>query len=114
MTHVPLLRGKIQVSYKEGRALLKTDFAMHVVFDGNSPVLFTLDSHYRGKVYGLCGNFNGDPQSKYFAHTPGTPPINCGARSVLPAVMRTITVVLAVNRNWMKWPSSQNVFLRLS
>lgn len=48
---------------------------MHVVFDGNSTLLVTLDPHYKGKVYGLCGNFNGDPQDEYPATTPGSPPI---------------------------------------
>lgn len=77
MTYIPvnLMRGKIQVSYKGGKALLKTDFGMHVVFDGNSTVVVTLDPHYKGKVYGLCGNFNGDPQDEYPVTTPGSPPI---------------------------------------
>ncbi|KAE8288669.1 IgGFc-binding protein Fcgamma-binding protein antigen [Larimichthys crocea] len=77
VTYIPvnLMRGKIQVSYKGGKALLKTDFGMHVVFDGNSTVVVTLDPHYKGKVYGLCGNFNGDPQDEYPVTTPGSPPI---------------------------------------
>ncbi|KAF1387774.1 hypothetical protein PFLUV_G00083440 [Perca fluviatilis] len=77
MTYIPanLLRGKIQVSYKEGKALLTTDFGMQVVFNGTSTVLVTLDPHYKGKVYGLCGNFNGDPQDEYPVTTPGSPPI---------------------------------------
>lgn len=77
MAYIPvnLLRGKIQVSYKEDKALLKTDFGMHVVFDGNSTVLVKLDPHYKAKVYGLCGNFNGDDQDEYPVATPGSPPI---------------------------------------
>nr|XP_046255484.1 IgGFc-binding protein-like isoform X2 [Scatophagus argus] len=71
---VDLLRGKIQVSYKEGLVLLKTDFGMHVVFDKNCTVLIKLDPLYKGKVYGLCGNFNGDPQDEYSVPMPASPP----------------------------------------
>ncbi|KAM9352917.1 IgGFc-binding protein-like [Symphorus nematophorus] len=72
---VNLLWGKIQVSYKEGKTVLKTDFGLHVVFDGNSTVLVKLEPHYKGKVYGLCGNFNGDSQDEYSVTMPGSPPI---------------------------------------
>lgn len=78
MAYVPvnLLLGKIQVSYKEDRTLLKTDFGVHVVFDGNSTVLVKLDPHYKAKVYGLCGNFNGDAQDEFSVTTPGSPSAN--------------------------------------
>ncbi|XP_051261445.1 IgGFc-binding protein-like isoform X2 [Dicentrarchus labrax] len=77
VTYIPfnLLRGKIQVSYKEGKSLLKTDFGMRVVFECNSSVVVTLDPRYKDKVYGLCGNFNGNPLDEYPVTTPGSPPI---------------------------------------
>lgn len=62
---VNLFREKLQISNKEGNILLKTDFGMHVVFDWNVTVVITLDSHYKGHVYGLCGNFNGDSQDEF-------------------------------------------------
>ncbi|XP_071325188.1 IgGFc-binding protein [Trachinotus anak] len=77
LTYMPvsLLRGKIEASHKESKIVLKTDFGMHVVFDRNSTLLVMLDPHYKGKVYGLCGNFNGDLQDEYPVTTPGSPPI---------------------------------------
>lgn len=80
VTNIPvnLLRGKIQVSSKEGKAVLTTDF-MRVVFDGNSTTILKLDPYYKGKVYGLCGNFNGDPQDEYPVTTPGSRPVNTTA-----------------------------------
>lgn len=78
MAYVPvnLLLGKIQVSYKGDRTLLKTDFGVHVVFGGNSTVLIKLDPHYKAKVYGLCGNFNGDARDEFSVTTPGSPSAN--------------------------------------
>uniref|UniRef100_A0A8D2ZEQ9 VWFD domain-containing protein n=1 Tax=Scophthalmus maximus TaxID=52904 RepID=A0A8D2ZEQ9_SCOMX len=58
----------------DGKTLLKTDFGMRVVFGWNSTVV-TLDPRYKGKVYGLCGNFNGDLKDEYPVATPGSPPI---------------------------------------
>lgn len=58
------------------KTVLKTDFGMHVVFDQNSTVLVTLDPRYKGSVYGLCGNFNGDLHDEYAVTTPGSHPIN--------------------------------------
>ncbi|KAM9852133.1 IgGFc-binding protein-like [Aulostomus maculatus] len=68
---INLLRSKIQISDKEGKALLKTDFGMQVIFDWNTTVLVILQPHYKGKVYGLCGNFNGNSQDEYAVNAPG-------------------------------------------
>ncbi|KAM6995326.1 IgGFc-binding protein [Tautogolabrus adspersus] len=77
-TYVPvnLLQGKIQVSDKEGKAQLKTDFGLHIVFGGNSTVVVTLSPTYKGQVYGLCGNFNGDHQDEMAVTKPSSPPTN--------------------------------------
>lgn len=80
---VNLLRGKIKVSHKGGKTLLKTEFGLHVVFNGNSAVLVKLDPHYKGKVYGLCGNFNGEPKDEYPEAMPGSPPINTSVEFAL-------------------------------
>ncbi|KAM9782502.1 IgGFc-binding protein [Neosynchiropus ocellatus] len=60
-----LSRGKVEVSYKHGRALLKTDFGLQVLYDWRTTVSVTVDPKYRGVVYGLCGNFNGNPQDEF-------------------------------------------------
>lgn len=70
---VSLLRGKIEVLYKEGKGQLATDFGMQVVYDWNSTVAVTLDPHYKGKVYGLCGNFNGNLHDEFTV--AGSPPV---------------------------------------
>ncbi|XP_061531066.1 IgGFc-binding protein [Phycodurus eques] len=71
---VILLRGKIEVSNKEGKTLLKTDFGLNVLFDWNITLLIKLDPNYKDIVYGLCGNFNGDPEDDYVIHLQGFPP----------------------------------------
>nr|XP_057939674.1 IgGFc-binding protein [Doryrhamphus excisus] len=73
---ITLLRGKIDISNKDGKALLKTDFGLHVLFDWNTTVFITLNPHYKGIVYGLCGNFNDNPQDEYTSNLPGSPPVN--------------------------------------
>ncbi|XP_077384324.1 IgGFc-binding protein [Festucalex cinctus] len=73
---VVLLRGKIEVSSKEGKTLLKTDFGLRVLFDWNATLLITLDPNYKDIVYGLCGNFNGDPQDEFAIHLVGGNPPN--------------------------------------
>lgn len=76
MNYIPvrLLRGKIQVSYLDGKALLKTDFGLQVVFDWSSSVSVTVAPQYKSKVYGLCGNFNGDRLDENALTISGFPP----------------------------------------
>ncbi|KAM4600962.1 IgGFc-binding protein-like [Polymixia lowei] len=64
----------IQVADGGGEVRLNTDFGLQVVFDWASTVAVTLDPHYMGEVYGLCGNFNGDSLDEHTAAVPGTPP----------------------------------------
>lgn len=73
---VNLLQSRIQVSYKDGKTQLETDFGLHVVLGGNSTVLVALTPDYRGRVYGLCGDFNGDHQDDMAVTTPNSAPIN--------------------------------------
>ncbi|XP_061808679.1 IgGFc-binding protein [Nerophis lumbriciformis] len=70
-----LFHGKIEMSNKDNKALLKTDFGLHVLFDWNTTIFITLKPHYKGIVYGLCGNFNDDPQDEYTVNGPGSPPV---------------------------------------
>ncbi|XP_057690269.1 IgGFc-binding protein isoform X2 [Corythoichthys intestinalis] len=71
---VTLLRGKIEVSNKEDKTLLETDFGLHVLFDWNT-TLITLHPNYKDVVYGLCGNFNDDPQDDFAINLHGMPPV---------------------------------------
>ncbi|XP_049587088.1 IgGFc-binding protein isoform X3 [Syngnathus scovelli] len=76
---VTLLRGKIEVSNKEGKTLLKTDFGLQVVFDWNNTILLMLEPNYKEIVYGLCGNFNSDLQDDFALYFNGSPPTNTSA-----------------------------------
>ncbi|XP_029360515.1 IgGFc-binding protein-like [Echeneis naucrates] len=77
LAYIPviLLGGKVEVSYLRGNTVLKTDFGMRVVYSWSSTVVVALDEHYKGEVYGLCGNFNSDAQDEYNVTGPGSPPI---------------------------------------
>ncbi|XP_056142244.1 IgGFc-binding protein [Lampris incognitus] len=67
-----LLRGKIQVTHRSGRTLLKTDYGLQVVFDWGNTIAVTVNPQYKGRVYGLCGNFNGKPLDEHTVGTLGT------------------------------------------
>ncbi|XP_030071544.1 IgGFc-binding protein [Microcaecilia unicolor] len=50
----------VQVSLSGQYVLLTTVFGLNVRFDGNHRVEVTLPSTYKGKVCGMCGNYNGN------------------------------------------------------
>ncbi|XP_042300514.1 zonadhesin-like, partial [Sceloporus undulatus] len=48
--------------------VVSTDFGLRVKFDGDHQVEVTLPSTYKGKVCGLCGNYNDNPADDF--HNP--------------------------------------------
>uniref|UniRef100_A0A3B3CSU8 Alpha-tectorin-like n=1 Tax=Oryzias melastigma TaxID=30732 RepID=A0A3B3CSU8_ORYME len=60
--NLPVLLNESRVSiYTSGsRVFVSTDFGLTVTFDSYSTVVITVPPNYRGKVCGLCGNFNGN------------------------------------------------------
>uniref|UniRef100_A0A3Q1J492 VWFD domain-containing protein n=1 Tax=Anabas testudineus TaxID=64144 RepID=A0A3Q1J492_ANATE len=48
--------------------VVNTDFGLSVTYDGWSTVSISVPSTYSGKICGLCGNFNGNPNDDF--HTP--------------------------------------------
>lgn len=65
--HLPLNLndGAVQV-YQEGvRFVIATDFGLLVTYDLVYHVTVTVPSNYRGKVCGLCGNFNGNKKDDF-------------------------------------------------
>uniref|UniRef100_W5M7M8 IgGFc-binding protein-like n=1 Tax=Lepisosteus oculatus TaxID=7918 RepID=W5M7M8_LEPOC len=52
--------GKITVNQQGGNIVLRTDFGLQVFYDSMFYVRVTVPSTYRGKMCGLCGNYNSD------------------------------------------------------
>ncbi|KAM9724184.1 IgGFc-binding protein isoform 1-T1 [Menidia menidia] len=62
---VNLNEGEVQV-YQEGRNyVIATNFGLIVTYDLVYHVTVTAPGNYRGKVCGLCGNFNGDKKDDF-------------------------------------------------
>lgn len=60
-----LKEGAVQV-YQEGRYLvIRTNFDLIVTYDLVYHVTATVPGNYRGKVCGLCGNFNGNTKDDF-------------------------------------------------
>ncbi|MBN3317980.1 FCGBP protein, partial [Atractosteus spatula] len=52
--------GKITVNQRGGNIVVRTDFGLQVFYDSMFYVRVTVPSTYRGKMCGLCGNYNSD------------------------------------------------------
>lgn len=62
---VNLNDGAVKV-YKQGRRyVIETDFDLTVTYDLVYHVTVSVPGNYRGKVCGLCGNFNGDKKDDF-------------------------------------------------
>lgn len=67
LNHLPLNLndGAVKV-YKQGnRYVIETDFDLIVTYDLVYHVTVTVPGNYRGKVCGLCGNFNDDKKDDF-------------------------------------------------
>ncbi|XP_057286893.1 IgGFc-binding protein-like [Pezoporus wallicus] len=63
-SHLPitLADGKLHLRQRGRSMLLQTAFKLKVLYDWDARVVLKLPSVLSGKVCGLCGNANGDPQ----------------------------------------------------
>ncbi|XP_013186647.2 BMP-binding endothelial regulator protein [Amyelois transitella] len=52
------LNGVAEITRSNGSVLLKTDIGVQMLWDGDGFLEVTVSSVYRGKLCGLCGNFN--------------------------------------------------------
>lgn len=50
---------RIVINQEGANVILQTDFGLNVLYDTIYHVILTIPSSYRGKMGGLCGNFNG-------------------------------------------------------
>ncbi|XP_078064601.1 IgGFc-binding protein-like, partial [Mustelus asterias] len=67
LINLPLMLddGRIR-SYQHGhKAVIETDFGLRVSYDLTYYVRVTVPGNYRGKVRGLCGNFEGNQNGKF-------------------------------------------------
>ncbi|XP_069598457.1 IgGFc-binding protein-like [Ranitomeya imitator] len=55
----------IFVNQEGSNVVLQTDFGMKVLYDTVYHVVLSIPSNYRGKLGGLCGNFNGDKSDEF-------------------------------------------------
>ncbi|XP_016064626.1 PREDICTED: IgGFc-binding protein [Miniopterus natalensis] len=52
--------------YQSGRqAVVELDFGLVVTYDWDSQLALTLPVRFQGQVYGLCGNYNGNPDDDF-------------------------------------------------
>lgn len=47
------------------RVIVELDFGLVVTYDWNSQLAVSLPERFRGQVFGLCGNYNGNPDDDF-------------------------------------------------
>ncbi|XP_027475704.2 IgGFc-binding protein isoform X2 [Zalophus californianus] len=57
---LPVAVGRVRVTAEGRNVILQTTKALRLLFDGDAHVLISIPSPFRGRVCGLCGNFNGN------------------------------------------------------
>ncbi|GAB1291797.1 hypothetical protein APTSU1_000702700 [Apodemus speciosus] len=57
---LPVVVGSIYITVESRNVFLQTKGGLKLLFDGNAHILMSIPSPYRGRVCGLCGNFNGN------------------------------------------------------
>ncbi|OXB60171.1 UNVERIFIED_CONTAM: hypothetical protein H355_001677, partial [Colinus virginianus] len=59
---ISLVQGKLLLQQKGRFAMIKTNFMLKVLYDWDSHLMVKIPSAHSGKVCGMCGNSNGNPQ----------------------------------------------------
>ncbi|KAM4652646.1 IgGFc-binding protein-like [Discoglossus pictus] len=57
--------GAISVNQEGSNVVVQTDFGIKLLYDTIYHVVLNIPGSYRGKVGGLCGNFNGDKKDEF-------------------------------------------------
>ncbi|XP_054436763.1 IgGFc-binding protein isoform X2 [Pteronotus mesoamericanus] len=55
-----LAEGRLRVYQSGMRAIVELDFGLVVTYDWDCQLALSLPARFRGQVYGLCGNYNGN------------------------------------------------------
>ncbi|XP_040269560.1 IgGFc-binding protein-like [Bufo bufo] len=58
---ISLNDGQVRLYQSGGFVNIETDFSLKVYYDWNSVLKISISSSFFGSVYGLCGNYNGNP-----------------------------------------------------
>ncbi|KAL1769195.1 c-binding protein-like isoform X1 [Sigmodon hispidus] len=57
--------GRLRVYQSGTRALIELDFGLVVTYDWDSQLTVSLPKRFQNQVWGLCGNYNGDPADDF-------------------------------------------------
>ncbi|XP_011807925.1 PREDICTED: IgGFc-binding protein [Colobus angolensis palliatus] len=57
---LPVAVGRVRVTAEGRNMVLQTTKGLRLLFDGDAHVLMSIPSSFRGRLCGLCGNFNGN------------------------------------------------------
>ncbi|XP_055450659.1 IgGFc-binding protein-like [Psammomys obesus] len=57
---LPVVVGSIYITIESRNMFLQTKTGLKVLFDGDGHILMSIPSPFRGRICGLCGNFNGN------------------------------------------------------
>ncbi len=77
-----IFEGQVSVFRSGWSAVIQTSFGLRVTFDWNSFATVTVPSTYMGAVFGLCGNYNGNPEDDLIVRgttIPASGPMEFGA-----------------------------------
>lgn len=50
-------------------SVIQTDFGLTISYDWEQKLVITLTKNFAGKIYGLSGNFNGNPNDDFTTPT---------------------------------------------
>nr|DBA15730.1 TPA: hypothetical protein GDO54_003201 [Pyxicephalus adspersus] len=64
---LPLTLGddSIVINQEGANVVIRTDFGLEILYDTTYHVVLNIPGSYRGKLGGLCGNFNGDNKDEF-------------------------------------------------
>uniref|UniRef100_A0A2K6S2L0 VWFD domain-containing protein n=1 Tax=Saimiri boliviensis boliviensis TaxID=39432 RepID=A0A2K6S2L0_SAIBB len=57
---LPVAVGRVRVTAEGRNMVLQTTKGLRLLFDGDAHILMSIPSPFRGRLCGLCGNFNGN------------------------------------------------------
>uniref|UniRef100_A0A8C8W8K3 VWFD domain-containing protein n=1 Tax=Peromyscus maniculatus bairdii TaxID=230844 RepID=A0A8C8W8K3_PERMB len=57
---LPVTKGHVSVTAEGRNMVLQTSKGLKLLFDGDAHILMSIPSPFRGRICGLCGNFNGN------------------------------------------------------
>ncbi|XP_061564630.1 alpha-tectorin-like [Cololabis saira] len=60
-----LLNGNLSIFASGFETFVRADFGLSVTYNGRGRVSISVPSNYRGKLCGLCGNFNGNQSDEF-------------------------------------------------